>query len=96
MKALAQTLNQVNVGEQIEKELIATYGIGLENSEVLDLELGKVRERKTNLENSLELKSHLMKDDERKRLKNAIQEHENEIERLKNLKKKSGICPPSE
>lgn len=94
--ALSQLLNQANVGEQIERELMAVYGIGLEDSEVLDIELEDVRERKANLEKALELKSHLMKDDEKKRLKNAIREHESEIQRLETLKKKSGTCPQNE
>lgn len=85
--ALSQLLDQENVGEQIERELIAIYGIGLENSEVLDIELEDVRERKANIEKVLELKEYLLKEDEQKRLRNAIREHEAIIQRLELLKK---------
>ncbi len=84
--ALGQLLNQPNVSEQIKKELAADYGMGLGNQEVMTLEIQEVQNRKARLEKSLESKGHLLKDDERKRLQNAIKEHEQEIKRLEALK----------
>ncbi len=84
---LAKLLGQENVGEQIEKELIAIYGIGLENSSVRALKIEDLQNTKARLESFLELNGATLKEDEKKRMKNAIQEQEREIQRLETLQR---------
>lgn len=85
VKALAQTLNQSNVGDQIEEEFLTVYGIGLEDSSIMALQIEDLKDTQARLETFLEANSQTLKGDEKKRLQNAIQEKEKEIERLEIL-----------
>lgn len=79
-KALSYTTADNNLYQQIEKDIIAIYGEGLELEKPLEIELQQVEDRLEKLTKAVE---NAGDKDQQKRIKRAIAQHQSEAERIK-------------
>lgn len=83
VKEIGNITGEENFYPEIRDEIISIYGHVFNEEKVLEIELAEISERRKKIQNAYD--NGNFDEDDKKRIQNALNRHDKEIERLKSL-----------
>ena len=83
VKEIGNITGEENFYPEIRDEIISIYGHVFNEEKVLEIELAEISERRQKIQNAYD--NGNFDEDDKKRIQNALNRHDKEIERLKSL-----------